>query len=97
MQSITLPAWHNCINEAKKMTITESDDSVQAQYVLSTVFAELVCYIEETRRNEDTPLVFKLIDLANLYTSRLEQHGIKNDGRVHTPETTTSGIFSRHV
>ena len=47
-------------------------------------FAELVVFIEEALMDDETAPVFKLADLAQLYTSRMEQLGVKRDGRVHT-------------
>ena len=46
-------------------------------------FAELVVFIEETLMDNETTPVFKLADLAQLYTSRMEQLGVKRAGRVH--------------
>ena len=49
------------------------------------VFAELVLYIEEVRQYDvEKAPVFKLSDLAHLYTMRMEQLGIKLDMRLHT-------------
>ena len=50
----------------------------------STVLAELVSYIEETRSNEDVAPIFKLSDLAKLYKDRLQQLGVLVEGRIHT-------------
>ena len=48
-------------------------------------FAELITYIEE-RRLEDATVapVFKLADLSKLYSSRLDQLGIKQESRVQS-------------
>uniref|UniRef100_UPI00358EC93F uncharacterized protein isoform X1 n=1 Tax=Myxine glutinosa TaxID=7769 RepID=UPI00358EC93F len=51
----------------------------------STAFAELVTFIEESRFEDPaTAPVFKLADLSNLYSSRLEQLGIKHESRIHS-------------
>lgn len=48
-------------------------------------FAELVIYIEEVRQADELGApVFKLSDLAQLYSSRMEQLGVKLETRVHT-------------
>ena len=48
-------------------------------------FAELVMYTEEMRQlDEETAPVFKFSDLSQLYTTRLEQLGVKPDAKVHT-------------
>ena len=48
------------------------------------VFAELVMYIEEARFEESTTPVFKLADMAQLYSLRLQQLGVTNEKRMHT-------------
>ena len=50
------------------------------------VFAELVIYIEEARFEESTAPVFKLADIAELYSLRLQQLGVTvtNEKRMHT-------------
>ena len=48
-------------------------------------FAELVTYIEESRLEDPTIApVFKLADLSNLYSSRLDQLGIKQESRIQS-------------
>ena len=47
-------------------------------------FAGLVSYIEEVRMNNLVAPVFKLADLVNLYSTRLEQLGTHVAGRVHS-------------
>ena len=48
-------------------------------------FAELVMYIEEVRQADEVGApIFKLSDLGQLYSSRMEQLGVKLDTRVHT-------------
>ena len=41
-------------------------------------------FIEEAHMDDGTAPVFKLADLAQLYTSRMEQLGVERDGRMHT-------------
>ena len=48
-------------------------------------FAELVMYIEEVRQADEVGIpIFKFSDLGQLYSSRMEQLGVKLDTRVHT-------------
>ena len=47
-------------------------------------FAGLVSYIEEVRMDSLVAPVFKLTDLVNLYSTRLEQLGTHVTGRVHS-------------
>ena len=48
-------------------------------------FAELVTYIDESRLKDSTTApVFKLADLSKLYSSRLDQLGIKQESRVQS-------------
>ena len=48
-------------------------------------FVELVLYIEEVHHHDvERAAVFKLSDLAQLYTTWMEQFGIKLDMRLHT-------------
>ena len=46
--------------------------------------AELIIYIEEARSENDGLPIFKLADLASMYTSRLQQLGVNLPDRVHT-------------
>ena len=49
------------------------------------VFVELVLYIEEVHHHDvERAAVFKLSDLAQLYTIRMEQLGIQLHIRLHT-------------
>ena len=53
----------------------------------SIALAELLSYIEETRNESTSSIpVFKLADLAKLYTSRLKQLGVNISGRIHTTD-----------
>jgi len=48
--------------------------------------AELVAYIDETRRSSGVALVLKLSDLVKLYSSRLEQLGVQQNSRPHSTD-----------
>jgi len=49
-------------------------------------FAELLTYIEDTRMDSLVAPIFKLSDLVDLYTTRLEQLGTDVEGRVHSTD-----------
>ena len=72
-------------NRARK-AIAEGQRGINETEALSGIaFAELVMYIEEMRQlDEERAPVFKLSNLAQLYTSRLEQLGVKRHVKVHT-------------
>ena len=61
--------------------------------LLTTAFAELVSYMEETRVDNLVAPIFKFSDLANPYSSTLEQLGTKLPGRVHSTKLK-NGILS---
>ena len=48
--------------------------------------AELLAYIEEARMDENVAPVFKLVDIARLYSKRPKQRGVKQDTRTHSTE-----------
>ena len=48
--------------------------------------AELLAYIEQARMVEDVAPVFKLADLARLYSKRLKQLGVEQDMHTHSTE-----------
>ena len=49
-----------------------------------TVLAELVSYIEDTRKETNSLSIFKLSDLSKMYASRLEQVGIQLTDKIHS-------------
>ena len=48
------------------------------------VLAELISYIEESRAESKSVLVFKMTKLSEMYTSRLKQLGIVQPGALHS-------------
>lgn len=70
-------------NRARASKSCSSDRDVDA-INHSIAFAELVSYMEEARVDNLVAPIFKLSDLANLYSSRLERLGTKLPGRVHS-------------
>jgi len=48
--------------------------------------AELLAYIDEARMGEDVAPIFKLSDLAKLYSSRLNELGVKQQARPHSTD-----------
>ena len=58
-------------------TTVEAEPKTDHEGVMSRiVLAELVLYIEETRLEEGTAPVFRLADLAKIYTTRMEHLGL---------------------
>ena len=58
-------------------TTVEAEPKTDHEGVMSRiVLAELVLYIEETHLEEGTAPVFRLVDLAKLYTTRMEHIGV---------------------
>ena len=72
-------------NHTRKAKANRCKGTDESETISRIVFAELVLYIEEVcQHNVERAPVFKLSDLARLYTARMEQIGIKLDMRPHT-------------
>ena len=72
-------------NRARKAKANRCEGTDERERISRFVFAELVLYIEEVRQHDvERAPIFKLSDVAQLYTTRLEQLGIKLDMRLHT-------------
>lgn len=71
-------------NKARGTKMNEDPDEDDVNHGIA--LAELVSYIEEARMDSAVSPVFKLIDLATLYNTRLEQLGTVMTGRVHSTE-----------
>ena len=69
----------------KRAETVLKDEADDTKFKLgSIVLAELIKYIEEERASSDSITVSKLADLANMYTTRMEQLGADMQSRVHT-------------
>ena len=75
-----LVALYNRARETRSCSTETDVDAVNH----GIAFAELVSYMEEARVDNLIAPIFKLSDLANLYSNRLEQLGTKLSGRVHS-------------
>ena len=74
-------------NRAQKTKVEGYRDADEKEALSGIAFAELVMYIEEMcQLDEETAPVFKLSDLLQLYTTRLEQLAVKLDAKVHTTQ-----------
>ena len=71
-------------NKARGTKLDEDQDQYDVNHDIA--LAELVSYIEEARMDSDVAPVFKLMDLATLYKTRLEQLGTALTGHVHSTE-----------
>lgn len=67
-------------NRARKVQAVQQE-GIEDDEIAGVVFAELV---EEARFEASTAPVFKLADMAQLYTSRMHQFGVTSDKRMHT-------------
>ena len=85
-QFITAAALVSLYNKAK-INRTESGRDRTDKMFQGIAVAELLSCIEETRTEFTISIpVFKLADLAKLYTSRLKQLGVNISGRIHTTD-----------
>ena len=75
-----------CITSLYKRAETVcKDQAADTKFQLEGIaLVELITYIEEARESSDAITVFKLVDLANMYTSRMEQLGADTEAPVHT-------------
>ena len=89
---------------AEKVENTCDDKEYSGKQRHAISLAELLTYIEESREDNATAPIFKLSDLANMYTSRLKQLGVNNSTRTHStrlkepeywPTFQTSGHMKR--
>jgi len=75
-----LVGLYNRAAEKQKEITEKSKDEIRHGIAL----AELITYIEEAQMEEEVAPVFKLADLIKLYSRRLEQLGLPNEGRPHS-------------
>ena len=80
----------NCLvalcNRAKRSLHENTQENAERQYQGITL-RELVLYIEEIRAESTTSIpVFKLTELAKLYSDQLEELGAKSTGPIHTTQ-----------
>ena len=62
----------------------QADDDDDTKISHGICLAELLSYINETRQDDGKKTVFKLADLAKLYSARLEQLGTEQNARTHS-------------
>ncbi|KAG0721176.1 hypothetical protein GWK47_046968 [Chionoecetes opilio] len=79
-----LPCLLSLYNRARETKTYEESGVDKMNHGLA--FAELVSYIEYTRMDSLVAPVFKLSDLVDLCTTRLEQLGTDVAGRVHSTD-----------
>ncbi|KAL7407599.1 hypothetical protein ABVT39_010851 [Epinephelus coioides] len=81
--------YHNkCLvgfyNRVRKHKTQQMQETNEEKLLSGMAFAEIVMYIEETRFDDSIAPVFRLADLAQLYSLRMEQLGTKLDVRLNT-------------
>ena len=71
-------------NRARETKSNEESDVDTVNHGIA--LAELVSYIEDARMDDQVAPVFKLTDLANLYSTSLKQPGttVVHVGRIHS-------------
>ncbi len=74
----------NLYNTARAGADSASVDTGVNARLNGIAFAELVMFMEDTRKEEGVIPTFKLSNLACMYKTRLEQLGVLVDGRIHT-------------
>ncbi|KAG0720472.1 hypothetical protein GWK47_048454 [Chionoecetes opilio] len=84
MIAIEAKYHRNCLralyNKIRPAALKDED----ADRLHGIAFAELVVFMEDMHADEDKAPVFKLLDVANLYKTRLEQLGATVTNRIHT-------------
>ncbi|CAC5382291.1 unnamed protein product [Mytilus coruscus] len=70
-------------NKASRQTPKTKKEN-QESVIHGIVLAELIEYIDSSRSGTDIVPIFKLADLAKLYSKRLEQLGVVIEGRINT-------------
>ena len=64
----------------------KSGEQCTEKQIHGIVIAELVAYIEESRSEAVVIPILKLADLVKIYSSRLDQFGIRPSGRIHSTD-----------
>src|SRR5207244_4765802 len=86
MIAIEAKYHQNCLrslyNKARQSATNDCDEDESRLHGIA--FAELVAFMEDMNRDEETAPVFKLIDIGNMYNVRLEQLGMTVEKRIHT-------------
>lgn len=77
-----LTSLYNKARDARSSS--DSNDYDRANH--SIALADLVSYIDETRTSNEIAPVFKMVDLCNLYSKRVQQLGTNITGRVHSTD-----------
>ncbi|CAG2219667.1 PARP6_8 [Mytilus edulis] len=75
---------HLVLTATKAAKICYAEDAKEDNQFHGIVLAELVAYIEDSRMNTEVATIFRLADLLNMYTNRLEQFGIDTSKRLNS-------------
>ena len=67
-----------------RVAISSTPSSGNHKYLHSIAFGELIAYIEAFQQDTSIALVFKLAELAHMYTTCLEQLNVEIYGCIHT-------------
>ena len=83
MPSTILNAWSLSTKKKTEAVHDRNNQERMEDINHSMVLAELLAYIDESRKDDDIR-VFKLADLCKLYSTRLQQLGMERYDHVHS-------------
>ena len=71
-------------NEVRKLETAVPSESSKEKSLHGIAFAALVSYLEEFREDRESVAVFKLADLAKMYTAKLKELGLSSSNKINT-------------
>ena len=71
-------------NKVRKLEIAAPSESSKEKSLHGIAFAALVSYLEEFREDQQNVAVFKLADLAKMYTAKLQELGLLSSSKINT-------------
>ena len=71
-------------NKVRKLETAVPSESSKEKSVHGIAFAALVSYLEEFREDRESVAVFKLADLAKMYTAKLKELGLSSSNKINT-------------
>ena len=71
-------------NKVRKLETAVPSESSKEKSLHGIAFAALVSYLEEFREDRESVAVFKLADLAKMYTAKLRELGLSSSNKINT-------------
>ena len=71
-------------NKVRKLEIAAPSESSKEKSLYGIAFAALVSYLQEFREDQQNVAVFKLADLAKMYTAKLQELGLLSSSKINT-------------